>query len=132
MYRFLVVTVVFTLGGCAGDQFASLPTASNALQATEGGPRGASEPAVASAPLGEVQSVDVSELESPVCEQRKRPGSRIAERICYTEEAYAARTQLKQERGQEYAEALQRDQYNREIRQQMEEERRRQSSGVAR
>ncbi len=124
MRRVPVVLISLALSACASAPDV-VPVANLSAE-----PESATEIPVVMAT--EVETVGVSEIDNGrVCESERRPGSRIAQTVCYTREEHAALQARRSEEIAAYIDALDEDQRNRAFAQQeMERQRRSQMSRI--
>jgi starvation-inducible outer membrane lipoprotein len=79
----------------------------------------ASEPPADALVGADVVTVEMNELDSEVCESKRRPGSRITAIVCYTREELAALQKERAEAAQQYARDLDRERAMRDQQQRM-------------
>jgi hypothetical protein len=99
------------LAGCATapEQIAGPATHAESVPPTALVAAAAEAPAGAVA-AADVRSVDVEQLDDePICEQKRRSGSRISKPVCYTREQRAALDAQQAAAARDYAHALERE-----------------------
>lgn len=137
MIRTLFLASILLVSACATNapREARVPVVTQTAGFVVGAPtRHAVDPAAPTPQLAEttdtftaVKTVTSDEADNGrVCEMRQRPGSRMAQKYCYTRQQYTANQELRDEAVRQQIDELQREQRLLENqRQQMEIERRR-------